>query len=34
MTILGWAFMAASWTLILALAAFCFVRIFRKKEID
>jgi len=34
MTIYGWVFITVSWFLILGLAAFCFYRIFRKKEID
>ena len=34
MTPLGWLFMIFSWSFIIALAAFCFVRIFSKKEVD
>ena len=34
MTVLGWIFMLVSWTLILSLSAFCFIRIFKKKKID
>lgn len=34
MTVLGWIFMAASWSLILSLAVFCFLRIFKKKNVD
>lgn len=34
MTTLGWIFLTVSWTLILGLAVFCFIRIFKKKDIE
>lgn len=34
MTVLGWLFIFVSWTLILSLAVFCFVKIYKKKEMD
>ncbi len=34
MTPLGWVFFGLSWTCILTLAVFCFMKIFQKKEID
>lgn len=30
MTAGGWIFLTASWTMLLALAVFCFARVFRK----
>lgn len=33
MTIGGWLFLVLSWGIILALAAFCFIKVFAKKEI-
>ena len=34
MTSLGWILMLVSWTIILGLAIFCFVRIFGKKKLQ
>jgi len=34
MTLVGALFMILSWSLIISLAAFCFYRIFSKKEVD
>gem|GEM_PF-1326923 len=34
MTNLGWMFMIVSWTAIVALAVFCFTRVFKKKNVE
>ncbi len=34
MTVMGWVFLSVSWILILSLSAFCFYKIFKKKELD
>jgi len=34
MTKLGWMFMLFSWTAIMALAVFCFTKVFKKKNVD
>ena len=34
MTGLGWVFLIVSWGVIIGLVIFCFLKIFRKKEID
>ena len=34
MTLLGWVFLVLSWTAIIGLVIFCFIRIFSKKEMD
>jgi hypothetical protein len=34
MTIGGWIFLGLSWIFIIALVAFCFYKVFSKKEMD